>query len=211
MSHDIHIFVDVNNYILSTLAVKCQSIYRVRIMENEYKVSELAIILGVQPKTVYRMIERGDVNVSDRIVNNRKMTVILLTASRIEELKKNYGKMTDTSNVIDVEGKEILTDNDYNKSVQSQSIQLNPLETINKLVDTVVSLQSQVNDYSVKAGQTMLLTDNLLQKEKDLDYWKEEFFKLKLENERNKDKIDQLEAENQQLKQKSFFGLKFGK
>ncbi|MEI8390564.1 MAG: hypothetical protein WCG23_11860 [bacterium] len=180
-------------------------------MENEYKVSELAIILGVQPKTVYRMIERGDVNVSDRIVNNRKMTVILLTASRIEELKKNYGKMTDTSNVIDVEGKEILTDNDYNKSVQSQSIQLNPLETINKLVDTVVSLQSQVNDYSVKAGQTMLLTDNLLQKEKDLDYWKEEFFKLKLENERNKDKIDQLEAENQQLKQKSFFGLKFGK
>lgn len=180
-------------------------------MEKEYKVSELASILGVQPKTVYRMIERGDVNVSDKIVNNRKMTVILLTDVRIEELKKNYGKMTDTSNVIDGEGKEILTDNDYNKSAHNQAMQLNPLETINKLVDTVVSLQSQVNDYSVKAGQTMLLTDNLLQKDKDLDYWKEEFFRLKLENERNKDKISMLETENQQLKQKSFFGLKFGK
>ena len=180
-------------------------------MEIEYKVSELASILGVQPKTVYRMIERGDVNVADKIVNNRKMTVILLTDTRIEELKKNYGKMTDTTNVIDVESKEILIDNDYNKSVQNQSIQLNPLETINKLVDTVVSLQSQVNDYSVKAGQTMLLTDNLLQKEKDLDYWKEEFFKLKLENERNKDKISMLEAENQQLKNKKLLGIKIFK
>ena len=180
-------------------------------MEIEYKVSELASILGVQPKTVYRMIERGDVNVADKIVNKRKMTVILLTDTRIEELKKNYGKMTDTTNVIDVESKEILIDNDYNKSVQNQSIQLNPLETINKLVDTVVSLQSQVNDYSVKAGQTMLLTDNLLQKEKDLDYWKEEFFKLKLENERNKDKISMLEAENQQLKNKKLLGIKIFK
>ena len=159
-------------------------------MQKEYKVADLASILGITMKTVYRMIERGDVKVSDKVVNNRKMTMVLLTDIELEEFKKTYGKMTVNYPVNDVDCNETLTDNEHNLYGQNQYNQINPLETINKLVDSVMVLQSQVNDYSVKAGQTMLLTDNLLQKEKDLDYWKEQYFQLKSENDRLKSDLE---------------------
>ena len=45
---------------------------------EKYKVSTIAELLGVAQKTVYRMIDRGEVKICQERVNNRETTLIML-------------------------------------------------------------------------------------------------------------------------------------
>jgi len=113
-------------------------------------------------------------------------------------------------------------DTNNTKSIEStQNQSFDVPELINKLIQS----QELLIQYAEQAGQAKLLTDNLITKENDVKYWQDKYFeiqqelnksiqeisKYKYENEKQQEKITMLEAENQQLKQKSFFGLKFGK
>lgn len=169
-------------------------------MGKEYKVADLATELGIVVKTVYRMIERKDIdpaNVKEKYDNNRKVTVITLEPSELEALKKKYGKLSDNTPVNEVEN-----GSHCNNNLQSQNSQnADALAIINKLTDNIIDLQGQLNIVSQGAGQTKLLTDNLMSKEKDLDYWKEQYFKLQYENE-------QLKKENEELKARKWWRFK---
>lgn len=58
-------------------------------MENKYKVSDFASLIGCSQKTVYKMIERGEVITVNELVNGRKVAFILTNNRQIEEIKKN--------------------------------------------------------------------------------------------------------------------------
>ena len=110
----------------------------------------------------------------------------------------------DTNNVKNIE------------SIQNQSFDVP--ELINKLIQS----QELLIQYAEQAGQAKLLTDNLSTKEQDVKYWQNKYFEVqqelnkiqqensqfKYENQKQQVKITMLEAENQQIKQKTFFGFK---
>ena len=110
----------------------------------------------------------------------------------------------DTNNVKNIE------------SIQNQSFDVP--ELINKLIQS----QELLIQYAEQAGQAKLLTDNLITKEQDVKYWQNKYFEVqqelnkiqqensqfKYENQKQQVKITMLEAENQQIKQKTFFGFK---
>lgn len=63
-------------------------------MEKRVKVADFAALIGVVPKTVYKMIEREEIVTVTEKVNNRNTTLIITNDEQIEELKKVYGKDT---------------------------------------------------------------------------------------------------------------------
>lgn len=63
-------------------------------MERRMKVADFAALIGVVPKTVYKMIEREEIMTVNEKVNNRSTTLIVTTDEQIEELKKSHGKDT---------------------------------------------------------------------------------------------------------------------
>jgi len=97
----------------------------------------------------------------------------------------------------------------------------------NDTTQLIRDLIKEIKELAEEKGKAKLLTDNLIQKEHDLDYWKKQYFeknaeydsllkentqdKIKAEQEifSLREKINTLEFENQQLKQKTFFGIKF--
>ena len=46
--------------------------------DNKIKVAEFATILGITQKTVYRMIDRGELDTCQDIVNNRSITYVII-------------------------------------------------------------------------------------------------------------------------------------
>jgi len=119
-----------------------------------------------------------------------------------------------------INNSKIDTNNIKNtESTQNQSFDVP--ELINKLIHS----QELLIQYAEQAGQAKLLTDNLITKENDVKYWQEKYFEiqqelnkqiqesnqLRYENEKLQEKSTMLEVENQHLKQKTFFGIKFGK
>jgi len=81
------------------------------------------------------------------------------------------------------------------------------------------------NEHALLAGKALMLESNIIEKQKDVDYWREKYFKEQESTKELSVKVSQLEnsitqltekhtlleSENQQLNKKSFFGLKFGK
>lgn len=57
-------------------------------MEKKFKVAEFAALLGIVPKTVYKMIERNEIITVSERVNNRQTTLVVTSDEQIQELKK---------------------------------------------------------------------------------------------------------------------------
>lgn len=62
-------------------------------MEKKFKVADFAALLGIAPKTVYKMIERNEILTDTERVNNRNTTVIITSDEQIAELQKIYSKL----------------------------------------------------------------------------------------------------------------------
>jgi len=180
-------------------------------MEKEYKVSELASLLGVRDKTIYKYVENGRLNSSKTTLNGRTFTVISIDDVELEKLKKYFETVKGKTTVSEQMYEDTLTGENHKNTVNYNRERDKSLDLLEKVTDQLIYLQSKVTEYSETAGQVKLLTDSE-------NKTKEEYFKIVQENatlkakiEQLKEKITMIEAENQQLKQKSFFGLKFGK
>lgn len=110
-----------------------------------------------------------------------------------------------------VDFKNNTTDTKNNESIQNQSV--NVPELINKLIHT----QELLIQYAEQAGQAKLLTDNLITKENDVKYWQDKYFEIQAQVNKQSYEIEALtkqihalKLENEKIKQKTFFGLRFG-
>ncbi|MEI8390788.1 MAG: hypothetical protein WCG23_13000 [bacterium] len=130
-----------------------------------------------------------------------------------KDLKGNYYLDLDDEII-----KEYITKhNQFDAEVIEVSSEVNqPKNQPNDIV--MIELVNKIEYLSKLAGKAELLTDNLITKDQDVKYWQEKFFELQnLYNQTNQSnitlqtKVSELEKENEKLKQKSFFGLKFGK
>lgn len=121
-------------------------------MERKLKVAEFATILGVVPKTVYKMIERNEIITVNERVNNRQMTLIVTDDEQIEKFKSIYGKLP----VSDGNCYNSVTDNDRLQPVSEQSHTVNESECMekafnnanftNEVIDRIITLNNGYNE-----------------------------------------------------------------
>ena len=172
--------------------------------------NDFAIIVNYHESYIRRLCQDGRLEATKDgnkwLIDTHGEKVIKLVKERTA-INTISNTKTDTNNVKNTE------------STQNQSFDVP--ELINKLIHS----QELLIQYAEQAGQAKLLTDNLITKENDVKYWQEKYFEiqqelnkqiqesnqLRYENEKLQEKSTMLEVENQHLKQKTFFGIKFGK
>ena len=150
-------------------------------MEKRLKVSEFAEIVGCTPKTVYKMIERNELNTVTEKVNFRETTVIVTNDKQLEDFQKQFGKLP----VNEGECNEIVTDNYSNEPVKNN----NTLSNENQMIDKIIDLSREytdrltlVNEELVNAKSQMLfLTDKLKSDNDSKDYWQKQYFEKDFE------------------------------
>lgn len=111
-------------------------------MEKKYKISEFANILGITPKTVYRMIEREEIVTVSEKVNNRSTTIVVITDDDLEKLKENYSK----SNVNVGNYYENVTVNDDTVTVSNTSQMNNNNNSTNEAIELLKEYNCTLND-----------------------------------------------------------------
>jgi len=181
-------------------------------VEKFYNIDDAVIMLGCSRATIYNRSNKADSH-KDKLFyeDSEEGRKILLDSSLEYKLNLDSKKLD--------EPKEVKSKIDNNIVI---------LELLNKLDKA----HEKTLMYSEQAGQVKLLIDS--EKRKEEDYFKvkseneqlrnvnqnkdEQIINLTLELEKSKQENenlrlenDKIKTENQQLKQKSFFGLKFGK
>jgi len=190
-------------------------------MEKEYKIQDFADIIGCDKKIIYDAKNRKELRTCEKRDNDtgrNNVTFIVATDAEISEFKDIYLKRTRNKPVKNIENEEMFNAEYTKEPIREHNTNIQALEIINTLTNSLITTQKQVTEYAEKAGQVKLLEDSE-------NRTKKEYFELLTENIQLKNRIEEtekqkteltekvktLEAENQQLKQKSFFGLKFGK
>ena len=139
---------------------------------------------------------------------------------------KHAKKLLERSSIdINIEPEYIsTTKQDYNDTKTEYAEES---ENVRLLIEELSSTRQQLVEFAQQAGQAKLLTDNLISKEKDTKYWQDKYFEIQTQVSKQNFEIEALnkqiqalqqekeryniEMKNSQPKQKSFFGLKFGK
>ena len=164
----------------------------------KYTISELSEELNTSIVTAKKwMIQKGFKSVTKEI-NNREVQAFELTESQLENLKHEKGIETPLKTL----------DTPLETVYKMPEIQLNQNEIIQKVIDfSNEHIKDLKNSYErvFKAElQQKLIEDSERRKDEELHRLNAVIKELQITNET-------LLKENQQLKQKSFFGLKFGK
>lgn len=174
-------------------------------MVEKFTVAELAKELNISTTAVYKKVDKKQFETIQEMVGTREITFIILTKEQLIKLK-------DDVNSNKVGFKQLNESFESNHlapmNIKNQSEQINLTEKVIELTQTLSNqfdtYSKQLVEYAEKAGQVKLLTDNLSQEKKDLEFYKNEYFKLKYENEQlTKVNIDLQEK----LNKKSFFGI----
>lgn len=158
-------------------------------MEKRLKVAEFATLVGIVPKTVYKMIVRNEILTVTEKVNNRNVTLIVTSDEQIAEFRKNFSK--DTVNVGNYY--ENVTENYHSqkdnygyetvKDNYSNNFNAEVIERIISLSESYNEQLREVNDELITAkSRLLLLEDKKNTAEGDKSYWRDEFFKQKEEN-----------------------------
>ena len=165
-------------------------------MDKKLKVADFATLLGIAPKTVYKMIERNEIMTVNEKVNNRQTTLVITNDEQIVELKKNYGKyqvnnLNCYNSVTDSNQQEQYTEsyepvkqsfnNDFANEVIDKIITLNNgyNEQLNEYNDRL----QRVNEELITAKSKMLLLEDKAGRE---GYYINEINGLKTDNNRLK-------------------------
>lgn len=171
-------------------------------MERKLKVAEFATLLGIVPKTVYKMIERNEIITVTEKVNNRQTTLVVVTDEQINELKKNYGK----EQVITGNYYENVTENDRSFTdnvTQYSAISNNTQDFTADVIDRIITLNDGYNE------QLNTYNDRLQRVNEELIIAKSKM--LLLEDKAGREglyikEINELKSGNEQLK-KWVYGL----
>lgn len=125
-------------------------------MEKKLKVADFAALLGIVPKTVYKMIERNEVITVSERVNNRQTTLIVTNEEQIENFRKIYGKtqvnngncynsVTENEQLQPVIEGEVIENNAHNN------------DFANEVIDRIIALNdgynAQLNEYNNRIQQ----------------------------------------------------------
>ena len=127
-------------------------------MEKKFKVADFAALIGIAPKTVYKMIERNEILTDTERVNNRNTTVIITSDEQIAELQKIYSK----SPVNDGNYYENVTVNNHsmneNESYNTERANNNSILT-SDVIDRIITLNEGYNE-QLKTVTEKLFTAN---------------------------------------------------
>ena len=160
--------------------------------EKKLKVADLAAILDVAPKTVYKMIERGELLTVNEKVNNRSTTLVIVSDEDIAKLKDTYGKYTvnggncydnvtfNDGEVIDVESQNTVnnsSNNGYRHNVIDQILTLN--NGYNDQLNTLTNQLSTLSERLITAESKQLLLEDKANRE---GFYLNEINNLKKEN-----------------------------
>lgn len=114
-------------------------------MDRRLKVAEFAALLGIVPKTVYKMIERNEIVTVTEKVNNRQTTIVVTNDEQIEEFKKSYSK----NQVNNGNYYENVTENEYSENYIERNEQVknhNGAEFANEVIDKIITLNNEYNE-----------------------------------------------------------------
>lgn len=120
-------------------------------MDRKLKVAEFAALLGIVPKTVYKMIERNEIITVTEKVNNRQTTLVVTNDEQIEEFRKSYSKnQVNNGNYYDN-----VTENECSESYTERNEQVKnnyDAEFANEVIDKIITLNNgyneQINEYN---------------------------------------------------------------
>ena len=150
-------------------------------MEKRLKVSEFAEIVGCTPKTVYKMIERNELNTVTEKVNFRETTVIVTNDQQLEDFQKQFGKLP----VNGGECNEIVTDNYGNEPVKNINNHINNNDLIEKVIKITKDYTDQLKSYNDELinykSQVLLLEDKQKAEQESIDRWKQEYYEKEAE------------------------------
>lgn len=114
-------------------------------MEKKFKVAEFAALLGIVPKTVYKMIERNEIITVSERVNNRQTTLVVTSDEQIQELKKTYSKeQVNNGNCY-----ENVTENNQLFTANEHVYDLKPIQYAdfaNEVIDRIITLNDGYNE-----------------------------------------------------------------
>ena len=177
-------------------------------MGKKLTVSEFASEFKFSINTAWKWIKKEGLTTDIERINNREINVILFNDNQYDELfKKRFSDAQGYNPSNEGDYEEVLTAEYTKQPIQQEKT----LDMINQLMNEVINSKNQVIKYAEQAGQVKLLEDSESRTKNKYYELLTENNRLKIELEQEKQKNSMLEAENQQLKQKSFFGLKFGK
>lgn len=120
-------------------------------MEKKLKVADFAALLGIVPKTVYKMIERGEIITVTEKVNNRSTTLVVTSDEQIQELRKTYGKEhVSNGNYYEnvTENERLISDIEYAESVKHTDNNAFATEVIDRIVALNEGYNEQLKKYS---------------------------------------------------------------
>ena len=141
-------------------------------MEKKLKVSDFADLVGCTPKTVYKMIERNELNTVTEKVNFRETTVIVTSDKQLEELQRQFGKLP----VNDIQCNETVTENDRNEQVKT----VNSNELIEKIIEITRDYTENIKSYNDELitykSQVLLLEDKQKAEKESLEHWQQEYY-----------------------------------
>ena len=121
-------------------------------MEKKYRIADVADILGVTPKTVYRMVSRNELRTVNEKVNNRTITLVVATEAEIETLKSNYGKLpVNVGNC-----KDILTDIDASLTANNQTQTNNNDISASGMLDKIIEINKEYNNQLMKVNEELV-------------------------------------------------------
>lgn len=113
-------------------------------MDNKFKVSDFAGIIGCSQKTVYRMIERGELITVNEQVNGRKIVFILANNKQIEEIKKNQASFS-------------VNDGNYEESLSNNVSQnTTNAELLNVYADKLFEMNKINNEQIMKLNEELI-------------------------------------------------------
>jgi predicted ArsR family transcriptional regulator len=178
---------------------------------KKYTVKQLAELLECSEVTARKKVKRKGFEGVEEVLYGRPVEVYSISDDNInkliEETRRNkeiYTKHVEgikniserfrnsSESIIEGVGKSFESSNNEEKQ-ESEQILL-----IKDLVNDTKNLYERL--LKDKEKVLYLLEDKQKTADKDIEYWKEEYFKLKYENETLNQKILELQAENQQLK-----------
>jgi len=140
----------------------------------------------------------GEINLTEENIDGKYIKVLYISENLLDSMLTV--KINETEPV-----SEPISEVQFTQTNQLSA------EFIERTLSELIATKNQLINYAEKVGQVKLLTDSE-------NKTKEEYFKIVQDNAVLNNKVNQLElinkqleTENQQLKQKSFFGIKFGK
>lgn len=145
-------------------------------MGKRVKVADFAELVGCTPKTVYKMIERGELITGSERVNNRETTVIITSDAQIEDLQIQLGKLP-----VNVgECNETVTVNDGNEPVKNSNNNVYESAIVDKVIELsneYINRLTTVNEELVNyKSQVLLLEDKQKTEKENLTRWQQDFY-----------------------------------